>query len=644
MEDKEKSRERLIEELEEARKRLSELQRSDRELQRTQEALTLGVDALRVILENSNDLVIVLDTDGKIAFVSPSLERVSGHKPDELIGSNAFDFVHPDDAEGFKDIFSEGIKSPGRVMKVEFRYRYADSTWHDIEAEGINLLENPAISGVVFTARDVSERKRMQEALEESEDYLRSLVENTLDVVTVIDGDGTIRYLSPSLQHTFGYSPDEFIGKEPQMFMQLIHPDDAQKLADFIASSLERPGISDPLEFRAIHKDGTERVVETIANNLLDDPAIRGSIHTFRDITERKRADEALRRRERYFRSLIRNATDMISILDEDLNFVWGSTGAARATGHTADDIYGENFLDYVTAERLEWTRDFFDELKREPMATRTLEGPFRHSDGSYHYHEAIVTNLLDEPSVQGIVINSRDITERKLMEEQLRASNRELDAFATTVSHDLRNPLSLIEGYAQLMRAESIPGEEKEAYLKSIIAAARRMDELTEALLQYAKAGEAAGEAVSVEPLDVVSDILFEHSDSIEKNNIDVVLGEEFHPIRVDPLKLRQVFTNLVSNAVKYVTDSPRPRIEITSEKNADLITIYVRDNGIGMEPGLKEEIFLPFRRLGSSKSPGTGLGLSTVKRAVEAWGGTVWVESEPGEGATFFFTAPAA
>ena len=644
MEDEDKPRERLVEELEEARRRLSESQRSDAELQRTQEALTQGFDALRVILENSNDLVVVLGADGNITFVSPSQERVTGHKPDKLIGNSAFDFIHPDDVEAFKDAFFGGIESPGHVIDVEFRYRFADGSWHDIEAEGINLLENPAISGIVFIARDISERKRMQEALEESEDYLRSLVENTLDVITVIDGGGTIRYLSPSLKHTFGYSPHEFIGKEPQGFIQLIHPDDAQKLADFIARSLEIPGISGPLEFRAIHKDGTERIVETIANNLIDDPAIRGSVHTFHDITERKRADEALQRRKRYYSSLIRNAVDMITILDENLEFIWGSAAAARVTGYSAEEIYGRSFLDYVEDERLEWTKDFFADLLQEPMATRTLEGPFLHRDGTYHYHEATVTNLLEDPSVRGIVINSRDITERKLMEEQLRASNRELDAFATTVSHDLRTPLSLIEGYAQLMRAEGIPEEEKEAYLKSIIAAARRMDELTESLLEYAKAGETSGEAVSVDPLEVVSDILFEHTESLESNNIHVILAEEFPPIKVDPLKLRQVFTNLVSNAVKSVSACPEPRIEIGCDKNVDLVTIHVRDNGIGLEPGMKEEIFMPFRRPGSSISPGTGLGLSTVKRAVDGWGGMVWVESEPHEGATFFFTAPAA
>jgi len=138
------------------------------------------------------------------------------------------------------------------------------------------------------------------------------------------------------------------------------------------------------------------------------------------------------------------------------------------------------------------------------------------------------------------------------------------------------------------------------------------------------------------------VSDIVFEHSSVIESMNVDVILGEGFPVVRVDRFKLRQVFTNLVNNAAKYLADTPRPRIEIGSHADGGMVTFYVRDNGPGLDPGLKDEVFMPFKRFGSSQSPGLGIGLSTVKRAVEGWGGRAWVESEPGQGATFFFTAP--
>jgi PAS domain S-box-containing protein len=330
-------------------------------------------------------------------------------------------------------------------------------------------------------------------------------------------------------------------------------------------------------------------------------------------------------------------------VLDSDFNIIWGSIGSARVTGYTPEDIYGRSFLDYVALENVERDRVMLESLLQDPGGTRTIEGPFRHKDGSWHYYEAVVTNLLEDPAVQGIVINSRDVTERKLMEEQLLASNRELDVFATTVSHDLRTPLSLIEGYAQLMRSEDSSAEEKEAYLKSVITAARRMDELTESLLEYAQAGKTVGTAVPVEPLDVISDILFEHSSVIESKNIEVTLGKEFPTIMVDPLKLRQVVANLVNNAVKYAGDSPRPRIEIGMNKSGDTATFHIRDNGPGLDSEKKDDVFSPFKRFGSSKSPGLGIGLSTVKRAVEGWGGSIWVESEPGKGSVFYFTAPA-
>jgi len=513
MNDDEKTKEQLIEELAGLRQRVSELGSSYDELQRVKTALQQGAEALGVVLENSHDIFAIIRPDGTVGYLSPSMERVSGYHLEELSGEYAPDFVHPDDIEYLSDAFSSGLESPGRAIDVEFRYRHADGSWHTMEAHGINLADNPVVSGMVLAARDISGR-RMSE--------------------------------------------------------------------------------------------------ETIAA------------------------------RERYYRSLIRNAADMVSILDEDLAFRWGSPSASRITGYGPDDVYGKSVLSYIHPEDVKQARKDYYFVLQNPGVTLATENRFRHQDGTYHWHEAILTNLLDDPSVRGLIINSRDITERKVMEEELLASNRELDSFATTVSHDLRTPLSLIEGYAQLMRAENNTEEEKEAYLKSIIAAARRMDELTESLLEYAQAGQPEGVVSPVEPLDLVSDIVFEHSSVIESMNVDVILGEGFPVVRVDRFKLRQVFTNLVNNAAKYLADTPRPRIEIGSHADGGMVTFYVRDNGPGLDPGLKDEVFMPFKRFGSSQSPGLGIGLSTVKRAVEGWGGRAWVESEPGQGATFFFTAP--
>lgn len=507
--------ERLNEEVESLRHRISELEQAEVELRRIKKALEHGMQAFNVVLEGSHDILAVLARDGTISYLSPSVERITGHRRDTLTGANAFQLVHPEDLEQLLVSFTAGTVKPGRAINAEFRYRHADGSWRNIEAQGINLFDNPAVVGMVVSARDITDRKAVEQKLQTSESY---------------------------------------------------------------------------------------------------------------------------------YRSLIRNAADMISVLDSDLKFRWGSRSSAKITGYTAETIYGRGFLEFIHEDEYEYVKQALDFIVSNPGVPKYIECFFRHADGSYHFHSIVLTSLLEDPAVRGIIINSRDISERRLMEDELLASNRELDAFASTVSHDLRSPLALIEGYAQLMRAEGNTEEEREGYLKSIIAAARRMDELTESLLEYAQAGQPAGAAVTVEPLYVLSDILFEHSGEIEGQGIEVTLGEEFPTIKVDHFKLHQVFTNLVNNAAKYLSGVPGPRMEITSHVDGDTATFCVRDNGPGLEPGLKEAVFLPFKRFGSAASPGLGIGLSTVKRAVEGWGGKVWVESEPGKGAAFFFTAPLA
>ncbi|MDD3717571.1 MAG: PAS domain-containing sensor histidine kinase [Actinomycetota bacterium] len=507
--------ERLDEEVEGLRRRVSELEQAEKEMLRVRKALEQGMEALNIVLENSHDILAILGKDGIISYISPSVERITGYNRDRLIGTNALETIHPEDMERFLVAFTAGMVKPGKAINMEARYRHVDGTWHFMEAQGINLTDNPVVGGMVVTARD---------------------------------------------------------------------------------------------------------------------------------ITDRKAVEEELKRSESYYRSLIRNAADMISILDSDLKFRWGSRSSAKVTGYTAETIYGRSFLEFIHPDEYGRVREALDHVVRNPGVPKYIECFFRHADGSYHFHSIVLTSLLEDPSVLGIIINSRDISERRLMEEELLATNRELDSFASTVAHDLRTPLALIEGYAQLMRAEGNTREENEAYLKSIIAAARRMDGLTESLLEYAQAGQAAGAAVTVEPLDVLSDILFEHSGEIEDRGIEVVLGESFPAIKVDHFKLRQVFTNLVNNAVKYLAGVTAPRIEVSSREDGDTAVFCVRDNGPGLDPEFKDEVFLPFKRFGSKSSPGLGIGLSTVKRAVEGWGGRVWVESEPGKGAAFFFTAPLA
>jgi len=767
MKKNDKTKEQLLDELEGLRRRVAELETADKERRRMKKALERGIEPLQTLLEDSLDIVALLNADAMVKYISPSVEKMTGYKPEELTGKYIFDFIHPDDSKSLLSGFLEGVKTPGFTQKREFRYRHKDGSWHSLETIGINLLEDPAVAGVILTGRDVTDRKRMEIALKDSEEKYRALIESQAVGISEVDRQERFIFANQAAHSIFGVPPGGLIGRSLEEFTDeenyallrgqtklretgtqstydvvitrpdrerrtlrvtasprldedgkltatmavfsniterkraeeelreseeryrlmydhlgeaiftytpdltliginkkacelcgygeeellgrnvlevgILHPDDFRE-TEFDLQSLFSEGKTVSDELRFTRKDGSVLICEVTGAALHDqDGNIIAITNVARDITDSKKAEEALRQSELYYKSLIRNAGDMVTILNEDLTLRWGSPSTARITGYRPEDTYGKSILDFLHPEDAHKMQIIKDFIIKNPGVPKFVENRFRYKDGSYHHHEAIVNNLLDDPSVNGIIINSRDISERKLIEEQLKARNVELDAFAYSVSHDLRTPLSLIEGYAQLIQSDDTTEEEMREYLDNIIYASRRLDEMTESLLQYAQAGQPEGRVARIDANKVVREVLLEQAEAINRGGIEVVLGE-LPAILVDEYKIRQVFTNLVENAIKYLGDSPQPRIEIDAERAGDIVTLYIRDNGKGMDEKAQKEAFMPFKRFGSATVTGLGIGLSTVKRAVEGWGGKVWVDSRPGEGSTFFFTASAA
>jgi PAS domain S-box-containing protein len=283
--ERDRTREQLAEELEDLRRRVNELAWAEDELKRMNEAFKNGVEALNVVLMNSQDILAILRPDGTMGYISPSVEKITGYRIEELSEANAFDFIHADDREDLLQAFLAGLQASGLTLKEEFRYRHADGSWRILEAQGINLTDNLAVSGMVVSARDITGRKAIEQALAERERYLRTLIGNIMDVIIILDGKGELTFISSSLESVLGYEPDEFIGHDPVEFFEAIHQDDVPRLTAFVADSLRTPDLSETIEFRITRADGSERIIESRANNLLDDPVIHGVIITMRDIT-----------------------------------------------------------------------------------------------------------------------------------------------------------------------------------------------------------------------------------------------------------------------------------------------------------------------------------------------------------------------
>jgi len=596
------------------------------------------------LLDNSLDMFTVIDVKGRVLFNSPSMKMVMGYEQDELTGSNAFDLIHPDDLEALIEMFEKGIEEAGATEYFEYRYMHKDGTWHILESIANNLLDDPEVQGIVATSRDITERKRMEEELKHREEYFRAVVENTVDLILIIDAKATVKYVNRAAWSLLGYSPNELIGRSG---LELIHPDELEWARVVVETAVQDDQYSPLLEVRVRHKDGSWLHMEGIGKNFLEHPAVEGVVLSFRDITDRKRAEEKVKDSEEMYRSLVAASPDAVTMTDLHGNITFVSPQTLRLHGYgSEEDLLGKSaFLLIAPEDHAKAASGLEGTLKDGRV--RNLEFRFLRKDGSVFMAElnaALIRDARGEP--KNMVAFTRDISDRKKMERELRDRNEELEAFAHTISHDLLTPVAIVEGYAKAALEADAEGrtEAERECLEAIARGAHRMSDLINSLLQYAQAGHMDFESRGVDSEEILMEVLMDLEEDIRCKCVTVSVRDELPCVRVDAVKLRQVLSNLISNAVKHMGDSPEPRVEVGMDRQGKTATFFVRDNGVGIPAELQEKVFEPFRHFSLAGSPGLGIGLSTVKRAVAAWGGTVWVESQPGVGAAFFFTAPLA
>ena len=244
----------------------------------------------RSLIENAADAITLVSADGTILYQSPSIERISGFNPQEIVGTPMHQYIHPDDLHAIVQSFARIIKGPGMTDSLEVRLLCADGSWRHVEGIAKNLLDDPKVRSIVCNFRDITERKQAEKALMERGERLQAFIENSLDNVAILNGDGTIRYQSPSLGQVLGYESADETGRSA---LDFLHPDDKSIAEGILAQLRENPNTSVHIEFRAKHGDGTYHTLEVVLRNFLDDPIVGGVLANFWDITERKLAEES---------------------------------------------------------------------------------------------------------------------------------------------------------------------------------------------------------------------------------------------------------------------------------------------------------------------------------------------------------------
>lgn len=377
-------------------------------------------------------------------------------------------------------------------------------------------------------------------------------------------------------------------------------------------------------------------------------PSETGVSVYFRDVTERRERRQALREREQEFKvnehysnDVLDAIDDLFYIIDRDRRFQRWNKSVRTVTGYSDDELEAMDPLKVIVEEDRERVADgMSDAFKTEH--TR-VEASIR-TKGGRRVPMEFVASAIDTPSGDSMIAGiGRDITERKQRQRQLEKSNEQLEQFAYAASHDLQEPLRMVSSYLQLIEeryADALDDDGRE-FLEFAVDGADRMRDMIDGLLAYSRLESESDSFESVELEDVIADV---------QDNLQVMCDEHHADITVDavprvegdPGQLRQLFQNLLDNAMANSGDDP-PRIRVAAERYGDRWLLSVRDWGVGIDPDNADHIFEVFQSFNGPDEKDSGIGLALCKRIVERHGGDIWVDSSPGEGATFSFTLPA-
>ena len=630
------------------------------EKKNAEEALLNNEKRFRALIENSEDGIVLTDNDHNVIYFSPSVREILGYTPEELIGTKAYDLFHKDELE--KNMQQIIALKNGQIPHITFliRARHKDGSWRWLQSFMSNHLNDPAIKALVTNFRDVTEQKNAEEALSNSENKFRGLIENSKDGIGLTDLSQRFIYLSPSVKTILGYEPDELVGTNA---FERYHPDDMElmkKLAMFIR---HRSGASDTALVRILHKDSKWRWIELTATNQLDNPAIKAVVTNFRDVSDKKHAEEALLNSEKRFRALIENNKDGIALTDSNRLFIYLSPSIKVILGYEPEELIGTKATDLYHPDDQPGMRELVQSLleKQKSFASNLLR--IRHKNGEWRWIELIATNQLHEPSIQAIVTNFRDVTERKKAENeleqlnqslekkvhertlQLEESNKALESFSYLVAHDLQAPLRALSGYASILKQDyrGLLGDDGTSLLDTIVQQTKHMTQLISDLLTFSRVSHTVLKQENVDLDDMVSSLSDQLCLSYSGNTIAEVKLHALGYCSCDAGLIRQVWSNLISNALKYSSKKPNPIVEIGRIKAEGETIYFVKDNGAGFDMRNAPRLFQVFQRLHTTGDfEGTGVGLALVKTIVSRHGGRVWTEAEVNKGATFYFSIP--
>jgi PAS domain S-box-containing protein len=603
-----------------------------------EEALRKSEHSFQNLIEKSPDAIII-HTLEKIVYVNDAMLSLLGYsKADGVIGKSPTFFVHPEDTPSVHKRINR-LKIPGdynpprerRFIRKDGTVLFVDVVSFLIYFEGMPMM--------VAVARDLTERKKTEEALQKSEKNFRNLIEKSPDGVMIrsLEGEKNLVYVNEGILKFLGYTEEELMGKQSD---EILHPASYKDVQNRRTRLLTKSNYNPPEEKAFIRKDGSTAYGEVVSFLVYFEGKSMAVI-VVRDLTERKKAEEALKKSEESFRNLIENSPDgvLIHTLDAEPKIIYVNDAIVTLVGYSSDELIGKNADYFVHPKSVTGVRKRIERMMAKEEYNPPQEKLFIHKDGQLVNAEA-VSFLIHYEGVPMAAVVIRDLTERKKTEETLMKLERlsTIGEMAAGMAHEIRNPLAAISTAAQILRRKKI--KEDSGQLKTILEQSDRLEKLVRDTLDYAKTGAGPNyHTFSIQPILESALNLSQIQFGPLSKNVRIIWDVPQEDIRLngDPGRIQQILVNLILNSFQIMTQEGVVILKLSSDK--DTVFIRVADNGPGISDENMKRIFEPFF---TTKAHGSGLGLAISQRIAQEHGGKIIIERLEPKGTAFVLQIP--
>jgi PAS domain S-box-containing protein len=634
------------------------------ERKRAEEALRKNEEKYRLIAENMADVISVLDMKLRYTYISPSVKRLRGFTVEEAMKETLDQVFTPESIKIALAAFEEEMKleasgtaDPDRTRTIELEEYRKDgsSIWVEASSSYLRDKDNKPV-GVLAVTRDITERKRAEEALRQSESTLHSVF-LAAPVGICIMKNRLYQSANVFWCDTFGYPEEIIVGKDTRMLYE--NDGEYDRVGQELYSHLRERGLASA-ETMLRRRDGVFRDVILTAALLRADDLTAGTVVIIQDVTERKRAEKALRESEAKFRALTESSAAAIFLI-QGTKYIYINPSFEKITGYTMEDLTNMNFWDFIHPDFRELVRNRgLSRIEGEsPPSSYEIKFITKKGQEKWVDFSATVIELDNKPTIMG---STFDITKRKRAEEEKRILEERLQhadkmeaigTLAGGIAHDFNNLLMGIQGHASLTLLDLDPSHPHYERLKRIEEQVQSGADLTKQLLGFARGGR-----YEVKPADM-NDIIDRTSSMFGRTKKEISIhrkyGKDLWTVEVDQGQMEQVLMNLYVNAWQAMPGGGEIYLETENVlledeqafpyaiKPGQYIKISVTDTGTGMDEKTKERIFDPFFTT-KEMGRGTGLGLATVYGIIKGHKGMINVYSEPGHGTTFTIYLPAS